>query len=133
MQELPAIDPAALQRLQRLGGGAFVRQMIDLFLDYAPKKLAAARAAHAAANLDAVAEAVHPLKSSAGNVGAARVQDLANRAESIARAGPSPLLAALLAELEEAFAEVQPEFERKKREIDLSGAPARLGPASPGA
>lgn len=115
MHEPPNLDPEALQRLQRLGGDAFVCKMIDLFLDYAGKRIAEARAARDAGNFVAVEKAVHPLKSSAGNVGAARIQALAARIEALAEQGPSDALTVALGELEQAFAAVQPEIEEKRR------------------
>jgi len=115
MCEPPNLDPEALQRLQRLGGDAFVCKMIDLFLDYAGKRLAEARAAHTARDLPGVAVAVHPLKSSAGNVGAGRIQALAARLEALAEEGPVEALAAALNELEQAFAAVKPELEEKRQ------------------
>ncbi len=109
------LDSAALQRLQRLGGDAFVCRMIDLFLDYAVKRIAEARAAHDAGNFTVLEKAVHPLKSSAGNVGAGRVQALAARIEALAEQGPTAALSGALGELEQAFAVVKPELEAKRR------------------
>src|SRR6185369_5296333 len=68
------LDPVALERLRRLGGEEFTRKMIDLFLSYSAQKIGEARRALEAANLDAVAKAAHPVRSSAGNVGAVIVQ-----------------------------------------------------------
>src|SRR5215831_17432468 len=114
MNDTPNLDPAALERLQRLGGGAFVAKMIELFVDYAGGKVAAARVAQAAGNLAGVQEAVHPIKSSAGNVGARRVQELALQLEQLAREGVGGPLPGLLVELENAFAATKAELERKK-------------------
>ena len=89
--------------------------MIDLFLDYAGKKIAEARAAGAAQNCAAVENAVHPIVSSAGNVGACRIQELAGRLEQLAQKGRPETLTALLNELEQAFVVLKPELEEKKR------------------
>jgi HPt (histidine-containing phosphotransfer) domain-containing protein len=89
--------------------------MIDLFLDYAGKRIAEARAAQAAGNFAGVEQAMHPLKSSAGNVGAGRIQALATRIEELAEQGQGEALAALLSVLEQAFAAVKPELEENKR------------------
>ena len=115
MHAPPNLDPEALQRLQRLGGDAFVCKMIDLFLDYAGRRIAEARAEQDAGNFVAVEKAVHPLKSSAGNVGAVRIQALAARIEALAEQGPSEALIAALGELEQAFAAVKPEIEEQRR------------------
>ena len=115
MNDSAHLDPAVFPRLHRLGGAAFVCKMIDLFLDYAGKKIVEARAAQLANNLTGVENAVHPLKSSAGNVGAQRVQQLATQIEGLARQGQSEPLSALLTDLEAAFAAVKPELEEKRR------------------
>ena len=111
------LDPAALERLQRLGGDAFVCKMIDLFLDYAARKISEARAAQVAGNFTSVEKAVHPLKSSAANVGATHVQELAVRLEDLARQNQAEALAISLGELELAFADVEPELERHRQSL----------------
>jgi HPt (histidine-containing phosphotransfer) domain-containing protein len=117
MNESQHLDPAALQRLQRLGGDAFVCKMIDLFLDYAAKKIGEARAAHVAGNLAGVGDAVHPLKSSAGNLGACQIMELALRLEDLAGQGQAEAVAKSLAELELAFTAVKPDLEDKRRAL----------------
>ena len=84
---------------------------------------AAARAACDAGNLTALAESVHPLKSSAGNVGAAQVQALAESVEALARAGDAETAAAQFNELEQAFAAALAGLETER---------ARLAAAAPG-
>ncbi len=120
MSEVQNLDPAALQRLRRLGDNAFVCRMIDLFLDYAGKKIAEARTAGATGNCAAVQRAVHPIVSSAGNIGACRIQELSARLEQLAQQGRPEALAASLSELEQAFAAVKPELEEKKRMLSTS-------------
>lgn len=103
MNPPPDLDAAALERLHRLGGEAFVREMAALFQDYVGRKVAEARTAGAAGDLPALQKAAHPIKSSAGNVGATRVQELAAQIEDAARAGQSEVALASLAQLEDAF------------------------------
>ena len=122
MSENQNLDPAALERLHKLGGDAFVGKMIGLFLDYAGGKVAAARQAQAEGNLAAMQEAVHPIKSSAGNVGARRVQELAQQIEQLARQGQGDKLAALTGELEAAFAAVKVELTQKKSSLTVSSS-----------
>ncbi|HOX58154.1 MAG TPA: response regulator [Candidatus Paceibacterota bacterium] len=109
------LDVGAVERLQRLGDNEFACKMIDLFLDYSAKRITEARAAQAAGNLAGVARAMHPLKSSAGNVGADQVQALATRIEELAEQGQGEQAAASLTELEQAFAVVKPRLEETKR------------------
>jgi HPt (histidine-containing phosphotransfer) domain-containing protein len=67
MNEPSTFNPAAIERLCRLGGEKFAVEMIDLFFSYGAKKVAEARQAREAGNLTALADAAHPLKSSAGS------------------------------------------------------------------
>lgn len=106
---------AALERLRRLGGGKFVAEMIDLFLEYTQTKIAEAQKALAANDSSAVAKAVHPIKSSAGNIGANRVQELAVKIEEAAIQQRNGELPPMLAELEKAFAEIRPAMEARKK------------------
>ena len=74
MSQPGQIDPAALERLRRMGGDDFTLKMTDLFLSYGAQKIGEARQALQAANPAGVAKAVHAIKSSAGNAGAIEVQ-----------------------------------------------------------
>ncbi len=103
-----------LANLHRLGGQRFVREMIDLFLDNAPKQLASARTGLSVGDLVVVHRAVHSLKSSAANFGAQTLQDLAARAEQLAAARQAEPLPGLLSELEAAFTETRTTLEGKR-------------------
>jgi len=103
MSEYNGIDPAGLARLNKIGGAAFVRKMIDLFLEEAPERLTAARRGEEAEDLIAVAEAAHSLKSSAQNFGASGLSRIAGEIELRARANTCENLPALLNEIEGAY------------------------------
>lgn len=110
------LDSQALERLRVMGKGVkFVRDMIDLFLSYAPAKLADAHAGLKSGDLRAVAAAVHPLKSGAGNIGARAVQDLAGQIEELATEGKADTLPALLQELDLALARARIRLEETKK------------------
>jgi HPt (histidine-containing phosphotransfer) domain-containing protein len=120
------LDPAALERLQRLGGEVFVRKMLALFRTFTQTKIDEAKAAQAGGSFEGVERAAHPIKSSAGNVGAVRVQELAARLEALAHRGASEAgpgddsgesVADLLGQLEGAFTDVKAELDRR----DASG------------
>ncbi len=117
MNEPNTFDPAAIERLFKLGGQKFTLEMIDLFGSYGGKKVAEARTAQQSGNLKALAEAAHPLKSSAGNVGAVRVQALAAQVEASAREQKAELAGAQLDELERAFAEARIFLEVEKARL----------------
>jgi CheY-like chemotaxis protein len=112
----------ALENLRRLGGAKFAAEMIELFFEYTQTKLTEAREAYAAGNNDGLAKAVHPIKSSAGNVGAARVAELAAQIENVARQKHMSELGGLLGELEGAFADIKPKLEAGKKAIETAGA-----------
>jgi CheY-like chemotaxis protein/HPt (histidine-containing phosphotransfer) domain-containing protein len=115
MSEFSPLDLSALDRLRGLGGDDFTRKIIELFLDYGGTQLAEARQALAAGDLAALEAALHPLKSSAGNVGASHVQNLAAQAESLARQQQSESLLALLDELSQALVAAKSALDEKKQ------------------
>jgi len=106
-----AWDPAAVDRLCRLGGNSFAAKMLGLFLSYGGVKVAEAEAARQSGNLAGLAAAAHALKSSAGNVGALRVQQLAAQAEESANAARAGEAAAAAAACACAFVELRPRIE----------------------
>lgn len=108
------LTPEAIERLQKLGGPAFVRKMIDLFLQFAGEKVAEAVAAAGAGDFETAGKAAHAIKSSAANVGAARVAQIAARIEEAARAGQGESVPAMVEELQAAFAEVTPCLEAER-------------------
>jgi HPt (histidine-containing phosphotransfer) domain-containing protein len=96
-----ALDETVLGRLRRLGGDTLVDRMITLFMANVRLRLPAARAAMRAGALEEVGRAAHSLKSSAGNVGAIRLQHLAGALEAHAAEGQAEPAAACLAEMDE--------------------------------
>ena len=114
MSDSNILDAAALGRLEKIGGRKLIRDMIVIILDYVPKKLEAARAGEQAGDLDAIQNAVHPIRSSAANVGARAVEELATRIERLAMEKQAEPIPALLRELEAAFAEARPQLERER-------------------
>jgi HPt (histidine-containing phosphotransfer) domain-containing protein len=101
-----------LARLEELGGDSFVCEMIGLFLQTTPQRLQAARDGFSAGDLEAVEHAVHSLKSSAGNLGADEVQDLAGRLETLAAARRGEPIPALLQQLDAAVTRIEARLAR---------------------
>jgi len=95
-----ATDPDALARLRRFGGDKLLREMIDLYLTTAPERLAAARTGAATGDLPSTELALHSLKSSSAQLGAARVGKLSERGETIARSGTLEGIEGLVVEME---------------------------------
>ncbi len=94
------LEDARFALLRRVGGDKLIRELIDLVLENAPKRLAVARSALASGDTKGVGGAAHELSSSAGNVGAAAMQQAALDLESAADE-PDSNLTTLLDRLEE--------------------------------
>jgi HPt (histidine-containing phosphotransfer) domain-containing protein len=103
MTDLPVLDRATLDRLRRLGGDALARQMVALFREAAPQRVAAARAGLEAGDLAAVARAAHALVSNAGNVGGMEVVGCARALDEAGSARRSAEVAELVARLDSAY------------------------------
>lgn len=78
---------AAVERLRRIGGTELAARMIELYLAEAPARVSAVEAGAAGGSADSVARAAHALRSSAGNLGMAVLQQVAQAVESSAAAG----------------------------------------------
>ena len=101
----PVFDAAALDRLKRFGGDTLLGKMIALFLEAAPARIEAARAALARSEVADVELALHSLKSSSAQLGAMRMQRLSAQGE--ARTGSLDGLRALTDELDQELARVR--------------------------
>lgn len=77
----------ALVRIEKLGGRVLVRRMIGAFLENSTSRVDAARKALAVQDFEALQRATHSLKSSAVNVGAAHLRELASEIEQRSIAG----------------------------------------------
>jgi HPt (histidine-containing phosphotransfer) domain-containing protein len=105
MKELPVVDPQQMERLKEWGGPGLQRKMIDLFLSHARERVEQINEGVSGGDAEGAETGAHTLKSSAGNVGASRVQSLAQEGEALAEAGKLEELKGLLPALEKAFEE----------------------------
>ena len=105
------MDEEALIRLAKLGGEQFAADMINMFFEYADGKLKAATQAAKIGNIDAVEKAIHPLKTSAGHVGALNMRDLSQRIEQLAREKDTTEIPELVVALVEAYSHAKPLLE----------------------
>ena len=110
----PVLEAAALDRLLRIGGQEFVVEMIELFLENAPERLRAARAAHEQSDHQALYRAAHSLKSTAANLGARRLQHAAERTEARASAKDTVALQPLLDEMNRRYDQVRERLEAER-------------------
>lgn len=105
----PILDDDALARIRRIGQDALLRRMIETFLEHTPARLDVALNDAAAA---AVMKAAHSIKSSAGNIGLARLMHLAGAIEVRAAAGDASY-ESLRPALAQAFADGRAALERE--------------------
>jgi len=75
-------DADALKRLERFGGLKLREELTTLFLREAPERIASGRAALATGDVAGIRAMAHALKSSAGQMGAHRMQAICERIES---------------------------------------------------
>ena len=106
-------DIDALKRLERFGGLKLRTELTTLFLQEAPSRVATARAAVAEGNVEAIRAMAHMLKSSAGQMGAVRVQYLCEQLEA-----PE-----LPADLSGALSEIDEELARYSEWLETSTLP----------
>ncbi len=107
MDERAIVDPAAIERLKEWGGEELPKKMISLFLEHSPGRMEQIRTGSASRELRSSETGAHSLKSSAGNVGALRLQALAEKAEFMAEAGDHAGLEEILPALERAYGEAE--------------------------
>ena len=114
MANLQDIDSEAIERLRKLGGDKFVIELIDTFLQHASQKMGEALTGEREGNLETIERSVHSMKSSAGNLGAQKMQDFAAQIEELAEKGQAEPIPSLMRELENAFERVKPILEKYK-------------------
>lgn len=81
MKENPVLDRSALDRLERIGGAKLLSAMLGSFVEHGAMRVGAAQEAASVGDVRGVSDAAHALKSSAGNIGATRLQLCAQRVE----------------------------------------------------
>jgi HPt (histidine-containing phosphotransfer) domain-containing protein len=118
MSVVVELDSKAWEKLEKTGGPQLIRELIDIYLQYIPGKLAEARAGLQADKLEDVQWAAHPIKSSSNNLGITIMRVLAEKIENLAMEKQNAAtIAPLLAELEDAFARTKLLLETKRREL----------------
>ena len=109
------VNNAALARLSKLGGDELVVKMIDLFLTHAEPKVADLRSGFVAGNLAEVERLAHSVRSSAGNLGAEELGELAGEVEQLAAEGEHSKLVFFITQMENAFVRVKARLETERK------------------
>jgi HPt (histidine-containing phosphotransfer) domain-containing protein len=88
LSDLPILDPKLLQDLLDLGAPqGLVQELVALFSDDVPARIAALRMALGALDAGQTLQEAHQLKGALGNMGLVRFADLASRIEVQVREG----------------------------------------------
>lgn len=123
MKSVKSLDKTALVNLYNIGGKDFLLRMIDNYLLQSPMRLESARAKVATGDLKSLHLIAHSLKASSANLGAAKVQGMAERLEEMASIGPRERIPEVLETLERVVVEAN-ECLRSERSLwDLSPPP----------
>jgi histidine phosphotransfer protein HptB len=114
MPDTPAIDPAAVSNLMDLNpgdNGEFLREIVSIYLEDTPKRIAELKSSLASGDASTFTRAAHTIKGSSSNVGAVALKGVAERMEMLSkRDGPKaagPLIADCEAEFARAAAELR--------------------------
>jgi len=82
---MPVIDKAIFDELKQMSGAEFINELIDTFLDDAPKLIGELKSALAANNADSFRRAAHSMKSNAATFGASQLAELAKALELLGK------------------------------------------------
>lgn len=82
---MPVIDRTAFEELEQISGADFINELIDAFLDDAPKMIKEMEIALAARDPESFRRNAHSLKSNAITFGATELAGVAKELEVMAR------------------------------------------------
>ena len=82
---MPVIDKTTFDELKQMSGAEFINELIDTFLDDAPKLIGELKSALAANNTDSFRRAAHSMKSNAATFGASHLAELAKDLELLGK------------------------------------------------
>ncbi|MFC4726716.1 ATP-binding protein [Coralloluteibacterium thermophilus] len=108
----PVLDREILDELREMMGEAGCRQLVQVFLEDAPRHIARLRIAAASSDQAALVAPAHTLKSASANLGAMAVSAIAKRIEQGARDQRLSRSVALVSLLETEFGRAEAELRR---------------------
>jgi len=115
MASQPALDPAVIETLRQLtapGEPDVLAEVLKLFLDEAPTRIAKLRNAWEARDIQLVQRLAHSLKGSAGNIGATRLFEICKQLDSSGRSGIVADTGGLIDALTSEYRKVEEEIHR---------------------
>jgi HPt (histidine-containing phosphotransfer) domain-containing protein len=107
MSSLPVVDQEAIENLRALSPGdddVFLKEILVIFLEDTPLRIADLHSSLAAGNTESFVRAAHSLKGSSSNVGAAQMRAAAEILEHHSRKQGLSDVKDLIAQLESAYA-----------------------------
>jgi PAS domain S-box-containing protein len=99
----PNLDAGALQNLRDLGGGDFLREVVEAFLTDAPALIASLRSSLEQQNGEELRRAAHTLKSNGATLGAEEFAELCRTVEQQVKGGRLDDLSQLVDRIEQEF------------------------------
>lgn len=114
MSTSPVLDPTAIANLRSLSpddGDVFLREIIGIFIEDTPRRIAELHASRASRDTPAFTRAAHSIKGSSSNVGANELRIVSEQLEQRARKhGLDEASEVMVAELEAAFIRARDEL-----------------------
>jgi histidine phosphotransfer protein HptB len=113
MADPKIIDPEAIATLKELNpddGGAFLKEIVGIYLEDTPKRLLDLKSSMAEGNAVLFTRTAHTIKGSSANVGAVVLAGVAERLEALSRKEGMGGVAAMVAECEAQFARAAAEL-----------------------
>jgi HPt (histidine-containing phosphotransfer) domain-containing protein len=111
---MPIIDRNTFNELKQISGEEFINELIDTFLEDAPKMIVEMKTALEDGNADSFRRAAHSMKSNAATFGANDLYAFAKDLEMLGRENKLSEAGSRFGSLEEAYASVRMELGRLK-------------------
>ncbi|MBN4072012.1 Hpt domain-containing protein [bacterium AH-315-F18] len=117
MHQLAHMDHTALTRLYELGGIGLVDEILEYFYDVGAQRVDRVKRAWTVGDLLTIERETHALRSSALNVGAVALNDVATEIETRARRGHREGIPELITELAAAYGDVLIHLHRSQSDM----------------
>jgi HPt (histidine-containing phosphotransfer) domain-containing protein len=111
---MPVIDQPTFEELKQMSGDDFINELIDTFLEDAPKMIAEIKSALQAKDAETFRRGAHSMKSNANTFGATQLAALSKELEMLGKENKLPDNGDQVQALEEAYASVREELKRLK-------------------
>jgi len=111
---MPVIDKTTFDELKQMSGAEFIDELIDTFLEDAPKIIEEIKSALGTNNVDSFRRAAHSIKSNAATFGASQLSVLAKELEMLGKENKLHETGDRLKALEEAYESARDELKGLK-------------------